>query len=152
MFILIFLQFTQEFKSPLIFLQQKADIFTFSTGASPSSLVPASSLAQPLPSQRASRPYLSLVGCYNGLKGASAAFAGASVALADLHLYLDPIAVFLMRGEGAAVAEHTDGKLIVRAVTLVLSIVVGTDTAKRSGVEVANMHRKMPGRLRGYLF
>ena len=64
-----------------------------------------------------------LVGCYNGLKGASAALAGASVTPAGLGPYLDPVTVFLIRG-GAAAAEHTDGKLVVREVTLVFSVVV----------------------------
>ena len=36
--------------------------------------------------------------------------------------------------------EHTEGKLVVRAVALVLSVVVGTSFAKESGVEVTNMH------------
>ena len=79
------------------------------------------------------------MGCYSGLTGAS-------VNLAGLGLYLDPVAVLLMRKEGAAVAEHIDGMLVVRAVALVLSIVSSTGSAKGSAVAVANVHGKIPGR------
>ena len=89
-----------------------------------------------------------LVGCYDGLKGASAALADASVTPAGLGPYLDPVTVFLIRG-GAAAAEHTDGKLVDRAVAFVLSVVVDTGAAKGSSVAVANMHGKRPGWSRG---
>ena len=49
-------------------------------------------------------------------------------------------------------AEQTDGILIVRAVVLVLSVVVGTGAAEGSAVAVANMHEKIPGRSRAYPF
>ena len=48
-------------------------------------------------------------------------------------------------------AEYTDGMLVVRAMALVLSVVVGTGAAEGSGVAVANMRGKIPGRSRGYL-
>ena len=72
--------------------------------------------------------------------------------LAGFGLYLDPMTLLLMWKEGAAVAEHIDGMLVVRAVALVLSVVIGTGAAEGSGLAVANMHGKIPGRSRGYLF
>ena len=81
------------------------------------------------------------MGCYNGLTGAS-------VTLAGLGLYLDPVTVLLMWKEGAAVAEYIDGILVVRAVALVLSIVTGTGAAKGSAVAVENEQGKIPGRSR----
>lgn len=61
-----------------------------------------------------------MVGLYNGFGGLAAAFTG-------YGLYLDPNSIYLVR-HGTIIMEQTDHMLIVQAIALVLSIVIGMMT------------------------
>ena len=49
---------------------------------------------------------------------------------------------------GTAVAEQTDGMIVIKAVALVLSVAASAGSAKRNAVAVANIHGKISGRSR----
>jgi len=71
-----------------------------------------------------------LVGAFNGLGGLAAALEGVA-------LYLDPMATKFVRGAGGEVYyEQTDAMLLVQAVALILSVVIGCMTFTGSCVAV----------------
>lgn len=73
-----------------------------------------------------------MVGAYNG-------FGGLAAALEAMGLYLDPNNTNLVRN-GEVVAELTDSQLIVQAIALVLSVVIGMTTFTGSMVAVGKLH------------
>lgn len=73
-----------------------------------------------------------LVGAYNG-------FGGLAAALEGIGLYLDPRAIFLVRG-GEEIVELNDSMLWVQAIALVLSIVIGMMTFTGSMVACLKLH------------
>lgn len=76
-----------------------------------------------------------LVGAFNGLGGLAAALEGVA-------LYLDPMATKFVRGAGGEVYynEQTDAMLLVQAVALILSVVIGCMTFTGSCVAVLKLH------------
>ena len=73
-----------------------------------------------------------MVGAYNGFGGLAAAVAG-------YGLYLDPGATWLVR-DGVQVVEQSDEMLIVQAIALWLSIVIGMMTFTGSMVATLKLH------------
>jgi len=73
-----------------------------------------------------------LVGAYNG-------FGGLAAALEGIGLYLDPKAIFLVRG-GREIIELNNSMLWVQAIALVLSIVIGMMTFTGSMVACLKLH------------
>lgn len=79
-----------------------------------------------------------MVGAYNG-------FGGLAAALTGIGLYLDPDAIYLVRG-GRNVAEQTSAMLWVQAIALILSIVIGMMTFTGSMVAVLKLHETISSR------
>lgn len=73
-----------------------------------------------------------MVGAYNGFGGLAAAVAG-------YGLYLDPGATWLVR-DGVQVVEQTDEMLIVQAIALWLTVVIGVMTFTGSVVATLKLH------------
>lgn len=73
-----------------------------------------------------------MVGAYNG-------FGGLAATVAAYGLYLDPGATWLVR-DGVQVVEQTDEMLIVQAIALLLSVVIGMMTFTGSMVATLKLH------------
>jgi H+-translocating NAD(P) transhydrogenase subunit beta len=79
-----------------------------------------------------------MVGAYNG-------FGGLAAALTGIGLYLDPDAIYLVRG-GERVAQQTSAMLWVQGIALILSIVIGMMTFTGSFVAVLKLHETISSR------
>jgi NAD/NADP transhydrogenase beta subunit len=79
-----------------------------------------------------------MVGAYNG-------FGGLAASLTGIGLYLDPDAIYLIRG-GDRVAQQTSAMLWVQGIALILSIVIGTMTFTGSFVAVLKLHETISSR------